>query len=127
MFLTGLEWNQGEPNMSTPLPVIDIAVLDELGQTAGEDFVAELVGTFFEEAPDMLAALRQALQAGNAESFRRNAHSLKTNAHTFGAMALGALARELERGGLPADDLGVAALEAAYEQAAAALKEHIDG
>jgi HPt (histidine-containing phosphotransfer) domain-containing protein len=127
MFLTGLEWNQGEPNMSTPLPVIDIAVLDELGQTAGEDFVAELVGTFFEEAPEMLAALRQALQAGNAESFRRNAHSLKTNAHTFGAMALGALARELERGGLPADDLGVAALEAAYEQAAAALKEHIDG
>jgi HPt (histidine-containing phosphotransfer) domain-containing protein len=127
MFLTGLEWNQGEPNMSTPLPVIDIAVLDELGQTAGEDFVAELVGTFFEEAPEMLAALRQALQAGNAESFRRNAHSLKTNAHTFGAMALGALARELERGGLPADDIGVAALEAAYEQAAAALKEHIDG
>jgi HPt (histidine-containing phosphotransfer) domain-containing protein len=113
--------------MSTPLPVIDVAVLDELGQTAGEDFVAELVGTFLEEAPVMLAALRQALQAGNAESFRRNAHSLKTNAHTFGAMVLGALARELERGGLPADDLGVAALEAAYEQAAAALKEHIDG
>jgi HPt (histidine-containing phosphotransfer) domain-containing protein len=119
--------DKGEHNMSTPLPVIDDSVLDELGETAGEDFVAELVGTFFEEAPEMLAALRQALQAGNAESFRRNAHSLKTNAHTFGAMALGALARDLELGGLPADDRGLAALEAAYAQAAAALKERIGG
>jgi HPt (histidine-containing phosphotransfer) domain-containing protein len=113
--------------MSTPLPVIDDTVLDELGQTAGEEFVIELVDTFFEEAPEMLAALRQALQAGNAESFRRNAHSLKTNAHTFGAMALGALARELELGGLPADDRGVVALEAAYAQAVAALGERFDG
>lgn len=66
--------------MSTTLPVIDDAVLRELGETAGEDFVIEWVGTFFEEAPEMLAALRQALQAGqagqagDAESFRRNAH-----------------------------------------------------
>jgi HPt (histidine-containing phosphotransfer) domain-containing protein len=113
--------------MNTPLPVIDDTVLKELGDTAGEDFVPELVGTFFEEAPEMLAALRQALQAGNAESFRRNAHSLKTNAHTFGAMALGALARELELGGLPPNDSGLAALEAAYAQAAAALKARVGG
>jgi HPt (histidine-containing phosphotransfer) domain-containing protein len=113
--------------MSTLLPVIDDAVLRELGDTAGEDFVTKLVGTFFEEAPEMLAALRQALQTGNAESFRRNAHSLKTNAHTFGAMALGAMARELELGGLPADDSGLAALEAAYAQAEAALKERVGG
>jgi hypothetical protein len=31
--------------MSTPLPVIDDSVLDELGETAGEDFVAELIDT----------------------------------------------------------------------------------
>ena len=113
--------------MNSPLPVIDDAVLDELGETAGEDFVVELAGTFFEEAPGMLAALRQALQEGNTESFRRNAHSLKTNAHTFGAVVMGALARELELGGLPADDRGVAALEAAYAQAAAALRERLGG
>ena len=113
--------------MSTPLPVIDDAVLRELGDTAGEDFVAELVGTFFEEAPEMLAALRQAWQSGNAESFRRNAHSLKTNSHTFGAMALGVLARELELGGLPADHHSITSLEAAYAQAAAALKERVGG
>jgi hypothetical protein len=33
----------------------------------------------------------------------------------------------LELGGLPADDHGIAVLEAAYAQAAAALKERIGG
>ena len=32
----------------------------------------------------------------DAEAFRRNAHSLKSNANTFGAVELGALAKELE-------------------------------
>lgn len=67
-------FHQAEHTTSTTLPVIDDAVLRELGETAGEDFGIEWVGTFFEEAPEMLAALRQALQAGDAESFRRNAH-----------------------------------------------------
>ena len=111
--------------MSTLLPTIDDTVLAELGQSAGEDFVVELAQAFFEEAPEMLAGLRQALQRGNAEHFRRNAHSLKTNAHTFGALALGALARELELGGLPSDDRGVAALETAYAEVVVALKERI--
>ena len=111
--------------MSNLLPIIDDAVLEELGQSAGEDFMAELAETFFEEAPDMLAGLRQALRTGNAESFRRNAHSLKTNAHTFGALALGALARDLELGGIPADDSSVVALEAAYGKVVVALKERI--
>ena len=43
------------------------------------------------------------------------------------AMALGAQARALELGGLPDDDAGLAALEAAYAQAAAALKERTGG
>jgi len=116
--------------MSTELPVVDDATFAELQATAGEEFVVELVGTFFEEAPQMLAELRAAQAAGAAERFRRAAHSLKTNAHTFGAMALGAQARTLELGGLPGDDAGLTALEAleaAYADAAAALKERIGG
>lgn len=108
-------------------PVIDPTVFAELQAAAGADFVAELAGTFLEEAPQMLAELRAALAAGAAEPFRRAAHSLKTNAHTFGAMALGAQARALEQGGLPADDAGLRTLEALYAQAAAALKERIGG
>ncbi len=102
--------------------LIDRTVFADLQDTAGAEFVTELVATFFEEAPQMLAELRAALAAGSAERFRRAAHSLKTNAHTFGAMALGTQARELELGGLPADAGGIDALEAAYARAAAALR-----
>ena len=72
---------------------IDLAVFNELQATAGEDFVAELVDTFLEEAPQMFRELRAALRDGDAERFRRAAHSLKSNAHTFGATRLAALAR----------------------------------
>jgi HPt (histidine-containing phosphotransfer) domain-containing protein len=37
-----------------------------------------------------------ALAAGDVDSFRRNAHSMKSNANTFGATELAALAKELE-------------------------------
>jgi HPt (histidine-containing phosphotransfer) domain-containing protein len=98
-------------------------VFAELQATAGADFVVELVDTFLAEAPQMLGELQAALDARSSDRFRRAAHSMKTNAATFGATRLGALARELELGGLPADGIGVDALRAAYTQAAAALQE----
>jgi HPt (histidine-containing phosphotransfer) domain-containing protein len=47
--------------------------------------VRELVDTFLAEAPSMLADLRESLASGEAERFRRAAHSLKSNGNTFGA------------------------------------------
>jgi HPt (histidine-containing phosphotransfer) domain-containing protein len=107
--------------------IIDRAVFAELQATAGADFVVELVGTFFEEAPPMIGEMRSALAAGDSERFRRAAHSLKTNANTFGASALGAQARELELGGLPADASGIDALQARYESTVVALKALANG
>ena len=105
---------------------IDQAVYSELQATTGVEFVAELVDTFLEEAPGMLAELRSARADGNAERFRRAAHSLKSNANTFGAVSLAAQARELELKGLdtdPArDEAALAALEAEHMRTAAALK-----
>lgn len=107
---------------------IDPATFAELQETAGADFVSDLVATFVdEEAPQMLAELRAARAEGAAERFRRAAHSLKSNANTFGALPLGEMARALELGGLPADDAPLAALEAAYAEAAAALKQLCHG
>jgi HPt (histidine-containing phosphotransfer) domain-containing protein len=105
-----------------PNETIDAAVFAELQQTAGADFVVELVDTFVDEAPQMLAELRTAWAEGAADRFRRAAHSLKSNAHTFGAMALGARARALELGGLPADARDIDALAALLDQATAALQ-----
>jgi HPt (histidine-containing phosphotransfer) domain-containing protein len=106
---------------------IDRDVLAELQSTAGADFVVELANTFFEEAPRMIAELRAARATGAADRFRRAAHSLKTNANTFGAVALGAAALELEHGGLPADASGIDALQARYDLAVDALKALIHG
>ena len=102
---------------------IDPATFAELQAAAGEDFVKELIATFLEEAPTMLAALHAALEARNADAFRRAAHSLKSNSHTFGALPLGALARELELKGLPADARPLDALANEYARVAAALTE----
>lgn len=107
--------------------VIHMPTFTELQETVGAEFVTELIDTFFEEAPPMLAELRRAFTAQDAEHFRRTAHSLKTNANTFGALALGTRARELEQGGLPADTAGLDALDASYAEAVDALRALTDG
>jgi len=105
---------------------IDGEVFSALRDTTGGDFVRELIDTFLTEAPSMLADLRDALAKGEADRFRRAAHSLKSNGNTFGALALGALARDLEVSGVgQVKDRGPSALaevEAEYVRVAAALK-----
>ena len=106
---------------------IDAATFGTLQDTAGAEFVSELVGTFLEEAPVMLRDLREALAARDAEKFRRAAHSLKSNSLTFGALGLGTMARELELGGLErAAQAGadpIAELAAEYARVSAALED----
>ena len=57
----------------------------------------ELLDQFFGDGPKLLAAQRQALAEGRAVDLCRAAHTLKSNAATFGAMALCAVEKELER------------------------------
>ncbi len=78
------------------MPVIDKAIFEEIKQMSGEDFINELIDAFLDDAPNMLKNLQTALETKDVESFRRNAHSLKSNANTFGATELGVLAKELE-------------------------------
>ncbi|MDE2297228.1 MAG: Hpt domain-containing protein [Burkholderiales bacterium] len=107
----------------TGQPTIDLATYGELLATTGDDFAKELVGTFLEEAPVMLAELRTARAAGHADAFRRAAHSLKSNSQTFGALTLATMARALELSPLPADARALDALAHEYALAAAALAE----
>ena len=78
------------------MPIIDQATFEDLKQMSGADFINELIDAFLEDAPTMIQSMRTAVEAGDVETFRRNAHSLKSNAYTFGATELGRLARELE-------------------------------
>jgi len=104
---------------------IDPITFEELQQTAGTEFVRELIDTFLMEAPLMLASLARALAARDAGEFRRAAHSLKSNSNTFGALVLGALARDLELSGLdPAlNAQSLEALRLEYARVATALTE----
>ena len=78
------------------MPVINKRTFEGLKQMSGGDFINELIDAFLEDAPHMIQNMRTALAAKDAELLRRNAHSLKSNAYTFGASELGALAKELE-------------------------------
>ncbi|HSG42768.1 MAG TPA: Hpt domain-containing protein [Anaerolineales bacterium] len=75
---------------------IDQATFDELKQISGEDFIDELIDTFLEDAPNMIAEMKSALEDNDADIFRRAAHSMKSNAATFGAIELAELAKDLE-------------------------------
>ncbi len=79
-----------------PESLIDQTMFDGLKESVGADYIGELVSAFSEEAPTLIAQLRKALDAGDAETFRRAAHSIKSNVATFGAMSLFESARELE-------------------------------
>ncbi len=106
-------------------PTIDAATFDAPKETTGAEFTFELVDTFLQEAPVMLDDMRRALAAKDADKFRRTAHSLKSNSNTFGALALAAMARELEITGLAAVLAGgerpLDALAEEYSRVAAAL------
>ena len=104
-----------------PEPVIDPATFNELCENTGADFVRELVATFLEEAPGLLAEMDAAQPLAVADRFRRAAHSLKSNAQTFGATRLWRLARELEHSGASSGAVDLAQLGAAFDEAALAL------
>jgi CheY-like chemotaxis protein len=81
-----------------PRAVLDAAALERLDAATGDRaFVVELVDTFLLDAPALVGSLRSAQQAGRADELRRSAHTLKSNARTFGATALAALCEALER------------------------------
>ena len=107
------------------MPVIDQTAFEELKQISGEDFINELIDAFLDDAPIMIQNMQSALGSKDVESLRRNAHSLKSNANTFGAMELGVLAEELEFMGKENNlDIGnqLEAIKEAYTKVADELK-----
>lgn len=82
-----------------PLTTIDSQIFNALRQDLGEEFLGELVDTYCQDSDQQLQNLHKALDDGNNEGFIRAAHSLKSASLTFGALAFGDLARELELSG----------------------------
>ena len=108
--------------------ILDPAALENLREMVGGDdeFLAELIDTFFADAPQMLLDMRQALESGDVAVLHRAAHSLKSNSAEFGGMTLSNLCRDLEAIGKAGTLDGAAELvaqaEAEYEKVRVALE-----
>jgi HPt (histidine-containing phosphotransfer) domain-containing protein len=103
--------------------LLDPAALEGLREIGGDEFVADLIETFLADAPALLAALR----GTDADEVRRAAHTLKSNAATFGATGLSELCRELELLAKAGDLSGASGLAARIEAEYALVAEELRG
>jgi HPt (histidine-containing phosphotransfer) domain-containing protein len=87
------------PDTVAQTPVLDPVVtqrLRELATATDPSILQEIYETFESSALEYLAALRQAVEAGDAEALRTSAHALKGASANVGAVHLTEAARQLE-------------------------------
>ena len=70
--------------------------LRELQEEGEPNILAKLVELFLSDVPPQLAALREAVEAGDAHSVERIAHTLKGSCGNMGAAPMAALCEELQ-------------------------------
>jgi signal transduction histidine kinase/CheY-like chemotaxis protein/HPt (histidine-containing phosphotransfer) domain-containing protein len=80
---------------ATVLP-LDVRVLEQLVGNDAE-VVRDMLRSFSDSANRIAAAMRRAFDSGDSDGVGAQAHSLKSAAHTVGAVRLGALCERLER------------------------------
>jgi CheY-like chemotaxis protein/HPt (histidine-containing phosphotransfer) domain-containing protein len=110
----------GEPGGSTTNTPLDKVALERLREMVGGDpeILTELIDTFLEDGPHLLADMRQAVKKGDAGGLRLAAHGLKSNSADFGATVLAEMCRELEMMGK------AGMLDGAFERLEQAEVEH---
>jgi PAS domain S-box-containing protein len=91
----------GAPTSRETAPFDRAAALLRLGDN--ETVLQALIDTYFRECPAAQAAIREALQAGDAASIHRSAHTLKGMLATLAAQPAAAAARRLEEAAEAAD------------------------
>jgi signal transduction histidine kinase/DNA-binding response OmpR family regulator/HPt (histidine-containing phosphotransfer) domain-containing protein len=123
---------RAETNGSAP-SALDRRAIDRLMKVVGgkRESLVELIDSFLNDGPVLLAEMRNGLAEGDVTRLRRAAHTLKSNSADFGATVLQDQARALEeqaREGSIADASGlIAAAEVAFAAAALDLEAIRDG
>jgi CheY-like chemotaxis protein/HPt (histidine-containing phosphotransfer) domain-containing protein len=87
------------PATRVPSEVLDPGAFRQLRATLGkraDSMLPGLIEQFYQDADRLLGEAREALEQGQADDLRHAAHTLKSTSATFGAVALSAVARELE-------------------------------
>ncbi len=125
LFKTKPHRDQGQ--RTTDDAILDSHVFANLKATMGADFIGELIDTFLEDSPQLIAEMKRAHAANDMDSFRRAAHSLKSNSNNFGALQLAAQAQELEgmarERNLTGAEEKIARIEKAYEKVKRVLEQ----
>lgn len=89
------------PSNETQDPPLDAATLDGLKELSGDDpsFLIEVIQQFLQDGPAHVAAIRQAMVDGHADSLMKAAHGFKGSCRNIGALPLGELCCTLEEKG----------------------------
>jgi HPt (histidine-containing phosphotransfer) domain-containing protein len=106
--------------------VLDPAALDNLAQIDEDgSLVDELIRLYHTDSSALVAGLRAAWAVGDVERLGTTAHTLKSASGLVGAVAVMALARDIETAAREqhalAEEAAVAAVESAYAAACVAL------
>jgi len=109
--------------------VIDMGAIENLQEIIGSDpaLLVEMIDSYLETTPPLLAKLNQGLSDGDAAAFRLAAHTLKSSSADFGATTLSKLSAQLEKIGKAGTLDGAAPLVAQaqtiYQQVEVALTD----
>jgi len=87
-----------------------LQALRALQRPGRPDVVTRVIDQFNANAPELLAAMQKAVEAGDAEALRHAAHTLKSTSANVGAAVLSAISREVEHLARASEVAGAAAL-----------------
>jgi two-component system sensor histidine kinase RpfC len=108
------------------LPAIELQKLKELERLGGSAFVDDLVQQFLDDSVSVLRDLSDAVHSGNVESFREQAHALRSGAANVGARGIYQMCldwRQIDSSALRRDgEHHVHDLEAEFERVRVALQ-----
>ena len=109
--------------------LIDPEAWETLKSMGDPAFLAELIGEYLKDSPDLIQQMRTGLAKADSETVRRAAHTLKSTSASLGASRLADASRELELlakgGALLGGDSQVGIIEAEFDRLAPVLIEMI--
>ncbi|MFP5246165.1 MAG: response regulator, partial [Thermoanaerobaculia bacterium] len=110
-----------------PPPALDANVIAGLRDLAGgsDDFLKDIAQIYLEDAPQRIAAIRNAFATGDAAGVAEAAHALKSSSGNVGAEGVRKVCAELEEAGRAGklDEAKIRQLEVEYARAESELRE----
>jgi HPt (histidine-containing phosphotransfer) domain-containing protein len=95
-----------QPGVDSPINFDVLQNLRELDDEEDPDFLGELIQIYLLDAPQHLAAMKEAIFLGDADSLKLASHTLKSSSANLGAVCFSEVCKELEYMGRVAVESG---------------------